>query len=193
MNYCSHCGQAVVFRVPDGDTLPRYICPDCGTIHYQNPKVVVGCVAEWEGRILLCRRAIEPRSGFWTLPAGFLENGETILQGARRETLEEARAEVDDVHFFSLLNVAHISQIHVFYRGQLVAGAFDAGHETLEARLFAEDQIPWEDLAFPTVRHTLDWFCQDRRRGQFGVHVHDVAVNAWKELGLTREHASDSD
>lgn len=193
MNYCSHCGHEVVFRIPEGDTFPRYVCPACATVHYQNPRVVVGCVAQWEGQVLLCRRAIEPRSGYWTLPAGFLENSETILQGARRETMEEAEARVEDAHFFSLLNVAHINQIHVFYRGELVDGAFGAGHETLEARLFSEQQIPWEELAFPTVLHTLDWFFGDRRRGHFDIHVHDVGIGAWKELGLTRESTADGE
>lgn len=187
MNYCSHCGARVVFRIPDGDTLPRHLCPRCGTVHYQNPKVVVGCLAEWNGRTLLCRRAIEPRRGYWTLPAGFLENRETTLQGAQRETFEEARAQVADVHFFSLLNVAHINQIHIFYRARLVDGVFEAGHETLEAELFAEEDIRWSELAFPTVLHTLEWYYQDRRKGHFGLHVHDVDAGAWQKLGLIDE------
>lgn len=192
MNYCSHCGAPVVLRIPEGDTLPRHVCPSCGTVHYQNPKVVVGCLVEWNHRVLLCRRAIDPRRGYWTLPAGFLENRETTLQGAVRETLEEAQAQVTDAALFSLLNVSHINQIHIFYRARLVDGAFAAGHETLEADLFAERDIRWQDLAFPTVLFTLQRYYQDRRDGRFGVHIEDISADAWRELGLTGGRAGHS-
>jgi len=185
MNYCSHCGAPVVLRIPEGDTLPRHVCPSCGTVHYQNPKVVVGCLVEWNNRVLLCRRAIDPRRGYWTLPAGFLENRETTLQGAVRETLEEAQAQVTDAALFSLLNVSHINQIHIFYRARLVDGAFAAGHETLEADLFAEGDIRWQELAFPTVLFTLERYYQDRRNRRFGVHIEDISADAWRKLGLT--------
>jgi ADP-ribose pyrophosphatase YjhB (NUDIX family) len=175
MNYCPHCGAAVVFRTPPGDTLPRHVCTRCETIHYQNPKVVVGSIVEWEGSILLCRRAIEPRHGKWTLPAGFMEMGETMVQGAARETAEEAGAEVEMGAFFSAMSIPRVGQVHVFYLARLLSDRFDPGQESLEARLFAEDEVPWDELAFTTVRETLKCFFADHRRGQYGVHDVDIA------------------
>ncbi len=182
MNYCSHCGSPLEYRIPAGDTLPRYLCPSCHTVHYQNPKIVVGCIAQWEGRVLLCRRAIEPRRGFWTLPAGFMENSETTAEGAARETLEEADASVEQMTLFSLINIAHINQVHMFYRANLTDGHFAAGLETLEAGLFDEHDIVWDQLAFPSVYLTLRNFFADRSRGQLGVHVSDVTGSAWQPL-----------
>ena len=170
MKFCSVCGATVELAIPAGDSLPRHVCPQCGTIHYQNPKLVVGCIAEWRDRILLCRRSIEPRYGLWTLPAGFMENGESTAQAAIRETLEEACARVEIGPLFSLVNVPHINQVHLFYRARLLDTGFAAGLETLETRLFAEDCVPWQTLAFQTVALCLQAYFADRRRGQFGLH-----------------------
>ena len=176
MRYCSVCGSpAIALRIPEGDTLPREVCEACGTIHYQNPKVVVGCLPEWEGRVLLCKRAIEPRLGLWTLPAGFLELGETTEAGALRETDEEAGARVELQGLFSVLNVVRVGQVHLFYRARLLDTAFAPGPESIEARLFAEAEVPWDELAFRTVRETIRCWFDDRRRGQFGLHCADIA------------------
>lgn len=175
MNYCAHCGAPVEFRIPAGDTLPRHVCPRCETIHYLNPKLVVGCVAEWQGDILLCRRAIEPRYGMWTLPAGFMENGESTTQAALRETFEEACARIAIDELFSLVNIPHISQVHLFYRGQLLDTDFAAGTESLETALFSEADIPWNDLAFRSVTLCLRSYFADRRTGHFRFHEDDLA------------------
>ena len=171
MNFCSNCGAAVTQRVPPGDNLPRWVCDSCNTIHYENPKMIVGCVAEWDGRILLCKRAIEPRSGLWTVPAGFLENGETTADGARRETLEEANARVEIDALFSLYNLPHINQVYMLFRGRLLDADIGPSAETLEARLYEETDIPWSEIAFVTVRRTLHQYFSDRRDGHFGFHV----------------------
>jgi ADP-ribose pyrophosphatase YjhB (NUDIX family) len=174
MNYCSACGARVEPRVPPGDTLPRYVCTDCGTIHYENPKMVVGCIPEWENRILLCRRAIEPRHGLWTVPAGFMENAETTAEGAMRETLEEANARVELLGLYALFNIPHINQVYMLFRARLLDLDFSAGAETLEAKLFDEDQIPWDEIAFVTVRRTLKHYFDDRRAGEFRFHMGTV-------------------
>ena len=165
MKFCSNCGAGVTLRIPDGDNRERFVCDHCQTIHYQNPKIVAGCIPEYGERILLCRRAIEPRHGLWTLPAGFMENGETTEEAAMRETLEEAGARVEIRALYSLFSIPHISQVYMFYRGRLTDGRFRAGCESLECRLFAEDEIPWEQLAFPVVEETLQRYYRDRRRG----------------------------
>ena len=174
MKYCSLCATPVRLEVPAGDNRPRHCCPGCGTIHYQNPKVVIGTIPVLDDRILLCRRAIEPRYGFWTLPAGFMENGETTGEGAQRETLEEAGAKVDLDPLFSVIDVPQVEQVHLFYRARLLDDAFAPGEETLETRLFAEDEIPWDMLAFRTVSQTLRWFLEDRRAGAWQLHVDAV-------------------
>jgi ADP-ribose pyrophosphatase YjhB (NUDIX family) len=172
MKFCSHCGSdRLEWRVPAGDTLPRYVCATCDTIHYQNPKVVVGCLPEWEGRVLLCKRAIEPRYGLWTLPAGFLENGETVMAGATRETLEEARARVAALDLYTMISLPHINQVYVMFRARLADLEFGPGDESLEVRLFAEPEIPWESLAFRTITRTLRTFFLDRKLGEFPVRV----------------------
>lgn len=171
MNFCSQCGAHVTLRVPEGDTRERHVCLECGRIHYLNPRVVVGCVAEWQGKILLCRRAIEPRHGYWTLPAGFMEIGETTEEGAKRETREEANARVSLHAPFALFNVPHVAQVLVFYRATVMDGEYAAGHETLDARLFAENEIPWRELAFGTVHRALSHYFEDRRKGEFGFHT----------------------
>jgi len=181
MNFCSNCGASVVRLVPPGDNLPRWVCSQCNTIHYENPKMIVGCVAEWESRILLCKRAIEPRYGLWTVPAGFLENAETTADGARRETLEEANARVEIAGLFSLYNLPHINQVYLLFRGQLVDADISAGAETLEAHLFEEADIPWNELAFATVRNTLQHFFSDRRTGHFGFHMGTIEPMARRQ------------
>ncbi|MBL8446528.1 MAG: NUDIX hydrolase [Zoogloeaceae bacterium] len=174
MNYCSSCGAPVSFRIPPGDSLPRHVCSSCGTIHYSNPKIVVGALAEWGDQILLCRRAIEPRLGYWTLPAGFLENGETTGEGAIRETLEEAQARIELDSMYSLINVPHISQVHIIYRARLLDLHFGPGEESLDVRLVDEAEIPWKDIAFRTIGMTLRQYFDDRRRGKFGFFTADV-------------------
>lgn len=178
MNYCNQCGAPVSLGIPEGDSVPRHICQRCGMIHYLNPKLVVGCIAEYEQRILLCRRAIEPRHGLWTLPAGFMENGETTAQGAIRETLEEACAHIEIGELFSLVNVPHINQVHLFYRGQLLDGQYSPGAESLETKLFTESEIPWQDLAFRSVTLCLKAYFADRARGHFCFHEDDLLPQA---------------
>ena len=171
MNFCSACGAHVDHRVPPGDSLPRHICTNCGIIHYENPKMVVGCIPEWENGILLCRRAIEPRHGLWTVPAGFMENGETTAEGALRETLEEANARVEILGLYALFNIPHINQVYMLFRARLLDLDFSAGAETLETKLFDEDKIPWDQIAFVTVRRTLRHYFDDRRAGEFRFHI----------------------
>lgn len=174
MRFCSNCGARVGFRIPQGDTLPRHVCDDCGTVHYSNPKVVVGAIPEWEDRILLCRRAIEPRHGYWTLPAGFMENEETTAAAAARETLEEACARIRVGEMFTLINVPHISQVHIVYRAQLLDLDFHAGEESLEVALFHENDIPWDSIAFRTISLTLQRYFEDRRAGHYRFHAFDL-------------------
>jgi ADP-ribose pyrophosphatase YjhB (NUDIX family) len=170
--FCSVCGaERIEFRIPEGDTLPRYVCAACGTIHYQNPKIVVGCLPELGDQVLLCLRAIEPRRGLWTLPAGFLENGETLAAGAVRETLEEANARVAIGPVYTIISLPHISQVYMMFRAQLADRDFGAGPESLEVRLFDEDEVPWEDIAFRTIARTLRNYFLDRKLGAFGIHV----------------------
>ena len=174
MKFCPSCAAPLAKRVPPGDSLPRYLCDTCGSIHYENPRLVVGCVPEWEGRILLCRRAIEPRYGYWTLPAGFMENGETTAQGAARETMEEAGARVELTAPFSMISVPYVNQVHLFYRARLLDLEFKPGDESLEVSLFEEARIPWKDVAFRTVGLTLKHWFADRARGSFGFHAEDI-------------------
>jgi len=168
----------VVYRLPDdGDTRQRAVCPQCQTIHYENPLNVVGTVPYWGDTgeyVLLCKRNIEPRWGKWTLPAGFMELGETTAQGAQRETDEEAGALIELGELFTLMNVARVGQVHLYYRARLLSTDFNPGHETLEARLFTEATIPWDEIAFRTVRETLECYFSDRRQGTYGFHVRDI-------------------
>ncbi|MFP5306152.1 MAG: NUDIX hydrolase [Gammaproteobacteria bacterium] len=173
--YCNACGHAVDFRVPPGDHLPRHVCPSCGHIQYRNPKVIVGVVPEWEdGRILMCRRNIEPRLGLWTFPAGFLEQGETSAAGAAREAREESLAEVDVGHLLMVINVPYVSQVYMIHCGRLLSPHYGATPESSEVVLMREDEIPWDDIAFPTIWHSLRHYFEDRRRGSFGTHVLDL-------------------
>jgi len=174
LNFCSKCGARLALRVPPGDSLPRHVCDSCGAIHYRNPLVVVGTIPEWEDRILLCKRAIEPRYGLWTLPAGFMELGETTAQAALRETMEEAKARVELGEVFSLLSVPHVDQVHIFYRARLLDRDYGAGEETLELALLRESEIPWKDIAFPTITTTLRHFYADRKSGAMGFHTGEI-------------------
>jgi ADP-ribose pyrophosphatase YjhB (NUDIX family) len=174
IKHCRACGTLVDYRVPSDDNRERAVCVDCGTVHYENPLNVVGTLPVWDDQVLLCKRNIEPRHGMWTLPAGFMELGETTEAGALRETDEEAGARVELQGLFTLLNVVRVGQVHFFYRARLLDTAFNPGIETIEARLFREDEVPWEQLAFRTVRETLHRYFEDRRRGQFGVHFADI-------------------
>jgi len=184
MKFCSECAHPVTVAIPEGDNRPRYVCTHCGTIHYQNPKMVIGSIPVWEQdgelKVLLCKRAIEPRYGYWTLPAGFMENGETTSAAAARETEEEAGANVELGNLFTLLNVVHVHQVHMFYLARLVDLDFAPGIESLDVQLFSEAEIPWSDLAFPTIRTTLELFFADRAQmreagGTYGFHTRDIA------------------
>ena len=174
MKFCPNCAAPLAKRVPPGDALPRDVCDACGSIHYQNPKLVVGSVPEWDGRILLCRRALEPRYGYWTLPAGFMENGESAAQGALRETLEEAGARVELDAAFSMISVPYVNQVHLFYRARLLDLEFKPGEESLNVALYEESRVPWKDIAFRTVGLTLKHWFADRARGSFAFHTEDL-------------------
>jgi len=171
MKYCSDCGASTSLKIPPGDTLPRHVCQNCGTIHYQNPKIVVGCIPEWHDQILLCKRAIEPRLGLWTFPAGFMENDETIEDAALRETEEEAQVTVALTGLYTVFSIPHVSQVYMVFRGTMKENEFGAGEESLEVRLFNLNQIPWTELAFQVIFETLKLYSQDRATGHFPVHV----------------------
>ncbi|PKO43741.1 MAG: NUDIX hydrolase [Betaproteobacteria bacterium HGW-Betaproteobacteria-3] len=171
IKHCRNCGVAVTYRLPDdGDTRQRAVCPTCHTVHYENPLNVVGTVACLGDRVLLCKRNIEPRWGKWTLPAGFMELGETTDEGAARETDEEAGAQFEMGDLFTVISVPRVGQVHLFYRARLLNEQFNPGHETIEAKLFSESDIPWDDIAFRTVKETLICYFSDRQKGSFGVH-----------------------
>jgi len=183
MKFCSECAHPVSLQIPPDDNRPRFVCGNCGAIHYQNPKLVVGSIPVWQGdgelRVLLCRRAIEPRHGYWTLPAGFMENGETTTDAAQRETEEEAGAHIKLGPLFSLINVPHVHQVHLFYLAELLDLDYAAGTESLEVALFEEADIPWAEIAFPTIEYTLRAYFADLAKlkagdGGFGLHTEDI-------------------
>lgn len=174
MNYCSTCGEKVSFVIPEGDNRYRYVCEGCQTIHYENPKIVTGCIPQWQDKILLCKRAIEPRYGLWTLPAGFMENEETNMQGAARETAEEANAKIDNMQLFCVFSIAHINQVYIMYRGDLVGGTASPGVESLDVALLKENEIPWQDIAFQVISETLKLYYQDKKQGSFKIHYGDI-------------------
>ncbi|VAW60515.1 FAD pyrophosphatase [hydrothermal vent metagenome] len=184
MNYCSHCGSPVEHKIPTGDNRLRYVCTHCELIHYQNPRIIAGCIAEHGDRVLLCTRAIEPRHGLWTLPAGFMENHETTLQAAVRETREEANAKLTDISLFCTYSIPHISQVYMMYRGQLIDGFSAPGEESLETRLFSEAQIPWDKLAFPVIRESLKLFFSDRNADKFHVHCGEMSRDENQQLSV---------
>ena len=173
MKFCSDCGAAVDFRIPPGDDRERFVCTACETIHYINPRLIVGCLPTWGEQVLLCRRAIEPRRGLWTLPAGFMENGESTEEAALRETLEEAQASVDIRSLFSVITVPHIDQVHIFFLAEMRTPEFGAGEESLDVQLFSPEDIPWDEMAFPTVNKTLNLWLKDDSPTQ-PTHVFDI-------------------
>jgi ADP-ribose pyrophosphatase YjhB (NUDIX family) len=174
MNYCSNCGSSVTLKIPEGDDRPRFVCTSCNAVHYENPKVVVGCIPEQEGRILLCKRDIEPKLGKWTLPAGYLENNETLLQGAIRETMEETNSRVEIIAPYRLFDLAFVSQVYLMFRARLLSVAFKPTTESSEIKLFTEDQIPWNDIAFQVIGETLKHYLKDRVSGTFIFQQHEI-------------------
>lgn len=180
MKFCSQCGNTVSLQIPQGDNRERHVCDSCGFIHYLNPRIVAGSLPTYGDKVLLCKRAIEPRKGYWTLPAGFMENGETTEQAAARETWEEAEAKLEMRGLYSLFNLPHINQVYIFFRGEIINGEFGVGDESLETQLFAEQDIPWDSLAFPTIYKTLKHYFHDRKHGTFPVRMEDI--DAFKHL-----------
>ncbi len=175
IKFCNLCGRGVTQKIPPGDNRQRYVCDHCGEIQYQNPKIVTGCIPVWQDRVLLCRRAIEPRYGYWTVPAGFMENGESVQQGAARETMEEACAPVTDVSLYGIYNLPHISQVYMLFRARLESEAgYGVGEESLETALFLEQDIPWDKMAFRVVSAALKRFFIERQTNQFTVEVTDI-------------------
>ena len=179
MKFCSQCGQTVALAVPEGDNRPRYVCMSCKAIHYENPRIVAGCVPEHDGRVLLCKRAIEPRRGYWTVPAGFMELGETLAQGAARETLEEACAEVRIGHLFASVDVVQAGQVHLFFTAELISD-FAPGDESLEVAMYEKSEIPWDEIAFRSVSFALKTYLEDAGCNN-GVHMHEVVFNRGKD------------
>jgi ADP-ribose pyrophosphatase YjhB (NUDIX family) len=183
MNFCTNCGRPLTVKIPEGDDRPRHVCESCGVIHYRNPRMVVGCIPVLGDRILLCRRAIEPRLGKWTIPAGYLENGETVTEGARRESFEEARARYAELVPYRLYNIRHVNQMYLIFRGVLADSGFGPGEESLAVDLFEESEIPWSELAFKVIFTCLSHFFEDRRKGGFPFQVGDILPEADGEEG----------
>ena len=178
MKYCSQCGELLSRKIPADDDRLRYVCDACDFIHYQNPKIVTGCIPVWEDKILLCKRAIEPRHGYWTLPAGFMELGETTSEAALRETLEEANARVELQGLYALMNLPHVNQVYMMFRAKLLDLDFSPGAESLEVELYKEEDIPWNELAFATIRHTLQFYFQDRQHDNYQLRIGDIVKEA---------------
>lgn len=176
MKFCSSCGSSTHIIIPEGDNRERFVCSSstCKLIHYQNPKIITGCLPISGDKVLLCKRAIEPRYGLWTLPAGFMENAETTEQGALRESWEEAQANLRIEHLYGLFNLPYINQVYFFYKAELTDNQFAAGEESLEVRLFTEDEIPWDELAFSVVHQLLKHYFTDRKNGHFPLHTDDI-------------------
>lgn len=174
MKFCSNCGNPVERKIPEGDDRERHVCGHCNTIHYQNPRIIAGCLPIHEDKVLLCKRAIEPRYGYWTLPAGFMENGETIQEGALRESWEEANATIQVDSLYTMFNLPHINQVYFFYRGSLANLEFGPGTESIDVQLFTEDAIPWDELAFPVIKKTLEHYFSDRKSNHFPMRSEDL-------------------
>lgn len=175
MKYCSHCAQPVTIKIPSGDNRLRFVCQSCGVIHYQNPKIVTGCIPTWQDKLLICKRAIEPRYGLWTLPAGFMENQETVPEAAMRETWEEARARVHQLSLFAMFNIPHLNQVYILFHANMVSADFAAGEESLEVKLIDLSDIPWQDLAFPVIRRTLELYTDLTVASGEKPYVEDIA------------------
>lgn len=190
MKFCADCGGSVELRVPPGDHLPRHVCPDCGSIHYRNPRVIVGAIPEWEGRILMCRRAIEPRLGRWTYPAGFLEIGETTAAGAARETREESGADVEIEDLCALINVPYIAQVYLCYRARMLGPKHHPTPESSETVLMRPEDIPWDEIAFPTIWHSLKFWIADREKGRREFHSLDLT---WRPRDPRKREVSEGD
>ncbi len=173
-NYCTHCGSTVSIKIPEGDNRERAVCDACGIIFYENPKIVTGCLLTYNNKILLCKRATEPRCGYWTLPAGFLENNETLEEGALRETYEEVGAKSSNIKLLLICSLPHISQIYIMYHGSLTDGKFSTGAEMEDVKLFEESEIPWRNIAFPVISETLKCYCKDREKGNIDIHFHTI-------------------
>ena len=186
MNFCNLCGNKLIFIIPEDDNRERFVCEDCGHIHYQNPRIIVCTLPIYEDKVLLCKRAIEPRHGFWTLPGGFMENSETTHEGAIRETQEEACANVELLGIYSLYNLTHINQVHLFFRANLLDLNFSAGIESLEVELFTEEQIPWQEIAFIPVAETLKLYFQDRTHNIFPMHSAEILIDPNTKKSETR-------
>ncbi len=174
MKFCSECGAEVEYIIPDDDNRHRHVCLSCYTIHYHNPKIVAGCIPELQGKILLCKRAIEPQYGKWTLPAGFMENDESTTQAAIRETLEEANAPVVIQDLYTVINLPHVNQVYLLYRATLTDQGFSSGAESLEVELYEEGEVPWGELAFPVMRETLRLYFEDMRAGRFTIRTGEI-------------------
>lgn len=186
MKFCSQCGAPVTSRIPEGDNRERHVCGNCGTIHYQNPRIIAGCLPIYNQQVLLCRRAIEPRYGYWTLPAGFMENGESTEDAALRETLEEANANVLIRQLYTVTSIVHVNQVQMIYLAHLPKPEFSSSDESLEVQLFHEDEIPWDDLAFETIRNALRFFFEDRQLGTFPLRHIELDISEKGKL-ITRE------
>jgi ADP-ribose pyrophosphatase YjhB (NUDIX family) len=176
MKYCSECGAQVTLEIPAGDNRPRHICSQCETIHYSNPKIVAGCIPVWEDKILLCKRAIEPRHGLWTLPAGFMENDESTVEAALRETMEEAGAHVEVRDLYTMISLVHINQVYMMFLADMTDTDFAPGEESLETELFSESEIPWDRIAFPVIEETMRLYFADRASGSFKTRVGEMTV-----------------
>lgn len=179
MKFCSSCGALITHKIPDGDNRLRYVCESCGEIHYQNPKVIAGILPTYKAKVLLCKRSIQPRVGYWTLPAGFLENGESSLEGAIRECSEEANTQVRDPSIYAIFDIPQINQIYIFYRAEMPEAIFSPSTESSDVALFSEEDIPWSELAFPMVEALLDHYFEDRKSGIFEVIREDIR-RPWK-------------
>lgn len=174
IKFCTACGSPTLMKIPPEDDHVRAVCSGCGQVHYSNPKMVVGCIPEWQGKILLCKRNIEPRLGKWTLPAGYLESGESVQSGAVRETKEEAMADVAIIEPYRLFNITFVDQIYFMFRAAMTSDKFGITTESSDVRLFDEPEIPWGEIAFDVIRQTLDHYFIDRKKGDFPFRIFDL-------------------